>query len=183
MLKIIAIIVVLAIAGILVAASMQPDSFAVTRSTTINAPAGRIYPLIVDFHGWSAWSPWEKVDPAMKRKFSGTEAGGKGAVYEWEGNSQVGSGRMEITDAIAPGRVAIDLHFIKPMEGNNIAVFTLDPRGETTQVTWTMSGPSRFITKVMGVFMSMDRMVGGMFETGLGNLKAVVEAPGAKESR
>jgi len=174
MLKIIAIIVALIVVGILIAASMQPDNFSVTRSTTINAPAGKIYPLIVDFHGWSAWSPWEKVDPEMKRKYSGPEAG-KGAVYEWEGNGQVGSGRMEITDAVAPGRVLIDLHFMKPMEGRNVAEFNLEPMGDTTKVTWTMRGPSRFITKVMGVFVSMDRMVGGMFETGLATLKSVSE--------
>ena len=179
MLKVIGIIVVVAVLAILAAAAMQPDSFTVSRSITINAPAGRVYPHIVDFHGWANWSPWEKLDPALKRSYTGP-ASGKGAMYEWEGNSKVGSGRMEITDAIAPGRVAIALHFLKPMEANNVAEFNLDPRGETTQVTWTMRGPSPFMTKLFGVFVSMDKMVGGMFETGLANLKALAEQPGAK---
>jgi len=179
MLKIIGIVVALAVAGILVAAAMQPDSFSVTRSITINAPAGRVYPHIVDFRAWANWSPWEKLDPAMKRTFTGSESG-KGAAYEWDGNSKVGAGRMEITDAVAPGRVVVALHFLKPMEANNVAEFNLDPRGETTQVTWTMRGPSSFVTKLFGVFVSMDRMLGGYFETGLASLKAVAEQPGAK---
>jgi uncharacterized protein YndB with AHSA1/START domain len=179
MLKIIGITVVVAVVGILAAAAMRPDSFAVSRSITINAPAGRVYPQIVDFHSWAGWSPWEKLDPAMKRSFSGSESG-KGAVYAWDGNSKVGSGRMEITDAVAPGHVTVALRFIKPMEASNVAEFTLDPRGETTQVTWTMHGPSPFITKLFGVFVSMDKMVGGMFESGLASLKAVAEQPAAK---
>ncbi|MEO5692656.1 MAG: SRPBCC family protein [Usitatibacter sp.] len=174
MLKIVAIVLALIVAGILVAATMQPDSFAVSRTVTINAPAGKVYPHIVDFHAWSAWSPWEKLDPELKRTFSGENAG-KGAIYAWEGNGQVGQGRMEIKDAQAPGKVVIALDFIKPIEGHNTATFLLEPKGDTTQLTWTMTGPSRFLTKVIGVFMSMDRMVGGDFEKGLAGLKAISE--------
>lgn len=179
-LKIIAIVVALAVVGILVAASMRPDSFAVTRSVTINAPAGRVYPHIVDFHAWANWSPWEKLDPEMKRSFSGADSG-KGAVYAWEGNGKVGAGSMQITDAIAPGRVAIALHFLKPMESNSVAEFALDPQGETaTKVTWTMRGPMPFVSKLFTLFVDMDKMLGGTFDTGLATLKALVESPGAK---
>jgi hypothetical protein len=170
----IAIVVGVLIAGVLGFAMTKPDSFHVQRTTKIKAPPDKIFPLINDFHSWSSWSPWEKVDPAMKRTHSGT-ASGKGAVYEWDGNSQVGKGRMEITDASAPSKVTIKLDFLKPIEGHNTAEFTLEPEGDSTNVTWAMRGPAPFMSKVMQVFISMDTMLGKEFDTGLANMKSAAE--------
>ena len=173
-LAIVAVVLLFAVAAILVLAAMKPDTFRVVRSTTVKAPPEKIFPLIADFRAWSAWSPWEKMDPALKRSYSGPGSG-QGAVYAWEGNSKVGKGRMEIIDAPPPSRVAIKLDFLKPFEAHNTAEFTLTPRGSTTDVTWAMHGPNLFIGKVMSLFVSMDRMVGKDFETGLANLKAEAE--------
>jgi hypothetical protein len=173
MFKIIAVALVVVIAAILVLAATRPDSFRVERSAQISAPPEKILSLVNDFHQWSTWSPYEKLDPALKRTFAGAAAG-KGAVYEWEGNSKAGQGRMEIITA-APTQTAIQLDFIKPFEAHNIAAFTAQPLGEATRVTWSMEGPSPFITRVLGLFVNMDKMIGGDFETGLANLKAAAE--------
>jgi uncharacterized protein YndB with AHSA1/START domain len=174
MLKIILIVVVVLIAALLAYAATRPNNFRVQRRASIKASPEKIFPLIADFHNWTSWSPWEKKDPALKRTFSGAPSG-KGAVYAWEGNRDVGSGRMEITEAASPSKVTIQLDFIKPFEGHNIAEFTLEPVGDATNVTWSMHGPSPYIAKVMSIFVNMDRMIGKDFETGLANLKAVAE--------
>jgi len=174
MFKKIALVLVVLLVAVLGYAATKPDSLHVQRSATIKAPADRIFPLINDFHSWSAWSPYEKVDPAMKKTYSGP-ANGKGAVYEWEGNSQVGQGRMEITDTSDPSRVTIKLDFIKPFEGHNVAEFTLVPQGDSTAVTWAMDGPSPYVVKLMGVFVNMDNMIGKDFDSGLTNLRALAE--------
>jgi uncharacterized protein YndB with AHSA1/START domain len=174
MLKTIAIIIVVLIGALLAFAATQPDTFSLERATTIKAPPEKIFPLINDFHKWTAWSPWEKKDPAMKRTYSGPAAG-KGAVYAWEGNKDVGQGSMQITDTSPPSKITVKLDFVKPFEAHNIADFTLAPKGDSTEVTWNMHGPSPFLAKVMHVFMSMDRMVGKDFEQGLANLKAAAE--------
>ena len=173
MFKKIALVVVVLVAGVLAYAATRPDSLHVQRAASIKAPPEKIVALISDFHSWTAWSPYEKVDPAMKRTYSGA-ASGKGAVYEWEGNSQVGQGRMEITET-SPSRVTIKLDFVKPLEGHNIAAFTLIPQGDATNVAWTMDGPTPYIGKVIGVFVDMDHMIGKDFETGLANMKAIAE--------
>jgi uncharacterized protein YndB with AHSA1/START domain len=174
MLKKIAIGVVAILVIILGLAAMKPDTFAVKRVVSIKAPPEKIAALITDFHQWSSWSPWEHLDPAMKRTFS-SAASGKGAVYEWEGNKDVGKGRMEITDAATPVKTVIKLDFMQPFESHNTTEFTLLPQGETTTVSWNMSGPMPFITKIMTVFMNMDTMVGKDFDKGLTNLKTVAE--------
>jgi uncharacterized protein YndB with AHSA1/START domain len=166
--------VVLLVAVVLAFAATRPDSFSVRRAASIQAPPEKIYPLISDFSRWSAWSPYERKDPAMKRSFSGPAAG-KGAVYAWEGNGDVGQGRMEIADAVAPSRVTLKLDFVKPFEAHNKVDFTLEPKGGATEVTWAMDGPMPFISKVITLFVDMDRMVGGDFEAGLANLKAIAE--------
>ena len=171
---VVVVLLVVSLAGILLFAATKPDTFRVQRATSIKAPPERIFPLIADFHGWGAWSPYEKLDPAMKRTFSGA-ANGKGAVYEWDSDGKAGKGRMEITDAPAPSKVAIKLDFFKPFEAHNIAEFTLEPRGDSTDITWAMYGPNLYIAKVMSIFFNMDRMIGKDFETGLANLKAVTE--------
>ena len=166
--------IALAVLGLLGYASTQPDTFTVERSTTIQAAPERIYPLIADFRRWNAWSHWEQMDPAMKRSFSGAESG-QGAVYTWEGNAEVGRGRMEIRSARPSSSVDIQLDFLAPFEAHNTAAFTLVPEAGTTEVTWTMRGPMPLVSKVMGVFVSMDQMVGKDFEKGLANLKAAAE--------
>jgi hypothetical protein len=173
MFKKIGIGVVVLLAGLFGFAATKPDTFRVERTVSINAPAEEIHAHISDFHGWNAWSPYENLDPAMKRTFSGA-ASGQGAVYEWNGNGKAGAGRMEITEA-TPSRVTIQLDFTRPFESHNIAEFTLDPQGESTNVTWAMHGPNHYLGKVMGVFFNMDKMVGEDFEAGLVNLKAIVE--------
>jgi len=173
MLKKIAVVVVVLIAGVLIFAATKPDTFRVQRSASIKAPPEKIAAVLGDFHGWQAWSPWEKMDPAMKRRYSGAEKG-KGAAYAWEGNGKVGQGRMEITDAAA-SRVALNLDFIKPFEAHNKVVFTLTPKGDATEVNWAMQGPVPYMAKIVHVFMDMDSMVGKDFEAGLANLKAITE--------
>jgi uncharacterized protein YndB with AHSA1/START domain len=175
MLKTIAIIVVALIVGLLGLAATRPNTFRVQRAMSIKAPPEKIFPLINDLHRWTAWSPYEKKDPAMKRAHRGA-ASGPGAVYEWEGNKDIGKGRMEITETSPPSRVTITLDFVKPFEAHNVVEFTLEPAGDSTNVTWTLHGPAPYISKVMGLFFSMDRMVGTDFEAGLASLKAAAEA-------
>ncbi len=174
MLKTIALVVVVIIAGILIFAATKPDTFRVERSAAIKAPPEKVFALINDFKRWEAWSPWEKKDPAMKRTYGAT-TGGKGAHYAWEGNSDVGQGSMDIAESVPPSKIALKLDFIKPFEGHNTVIFTLAPKGDMTDVTWSMSGPAPFMSKVMQVFINMDTMVGKDFESGLANLKAAAE--------
>jgi uncharacterized protein YndB with AHSA1/START domain len=171
---ILAIILAVAIAIVLILAVTKPDTFRIERSATINAPAERIFAVLSDFHQWTGWSPWEHKDPALKRSYSGAERG-KGAIYGWEGNKDVGTGRMEILEANAPSRLAIKLDFLKPFEAHNTAEFTMLPQGGATNVHWVMHGPATFISKVMQVFINLDKMVGKDFETGLSNLKRLTE--------
>jgi uncharacterized protein YndB with AHSA1/START domain len=171
---IVLVIVVVAIVAFLLFAATRPSGFRVQRTTRIKAPPEKIFPLIDDFHAWVAWSPYEKIDPALQRSYSGAESG-KGAVYEWQGNNKVGKGRMEITQSSPPTKIVIALHFMKPFEAHNTAEFTMVPEGDATTVTWAMNGSSPFMVKVMGIFMSMDSLVGKQFEEGLANLKAVAE--------
>lgn len=176
MLKTASIVVGLLIAGVLVFAATRPDTFRITRATTIKAPPERIFPLVNDFKRWGAWSPWEKKDPNMKRSFGGAPEG-KGATYAWDGDGNVGQGRMEIVDAAAPSKVAIQLDFVRPFEAHNKVLFTIVPKGDATEVTWDMQGPANYVSKLIGVFVNMDRMVGNDFELGLANLRAVAEKP------
>ena len=149
-------------------------TFQVERSIEIAAPAARVYEAIVDFHRWTEWSPWEGVDPNLQRTYIGPEAG-LGAAYEWAGNRKAGSGRMEIVGTDAPTRIDIQLDFLKPFKSHSQTRFTIAPDGDTTKVTWRMTGPKTFATKVMGIFTSMDKVVGGDFEKGLTQLKATAE--------
>ena len=171
---IIAIVLAVAIAIVLVLAATKPNTFRIERSGVINAPADKPFALINDFHQWRSWSPWENKDPNLKRIYSGA-ANGKGAVYAWEGNKDVGSGRMEILDAASPSKVLIKLDFFAPFEAHNTAEFTMLPQGNATNVHWVMHGPAPFMSRVMQVFINFDKMVGKDFETGLANLKTLAE--------
>ena len=166
---IVAVVIVLAIAVVLILAAMKPDTFSIVRTASIAAPSEKLFSLISDFHQWRSWSPWEDKDPDLKRSYSGAERG-KGAVYAWEGNKNVGSGRMEILEA-TPSQIVIKLDFLKPFEAHNQAEFTLTPQASATNVTWTMRGPAPFISKLMQVFMNFDKMIGKDFEAGLANLR------------
>lgn len=174
MLKIIGIIIVFAVAAMLIFAAMQPNSFRVQRSITIKAPPEQVFALINDFHRWEAWSPWEKVDPAVKRSYAGAESG-KGAVYAWEGNNEIGQGRMEIIESMPSSKLLLKIEFIKPFAAINTVEFNLAQNGENTTVTQAMFGPSPFISKLMGLFFSMEKMVGGKYEEGLATLKTIAE--------
>jgi hypothetical protein len=173
---IIAVVLAIAIAIVLILASTKPATFSIQRSAVMQAPAEAIFPLINNFHQWTKWSPWENKDPALKRSYSGPESG-KGAIYAWDGNKNVGSGRMEILDASSPSKITIKLDFLKPFEAHNTAEFTFVPERDatTTNVIWVMRGPSSFMSKVMQVFMNFDKMIGKDFETGLTNLKTLTE--------
>jgi hypothetical protein len=174
MLKKILIAVAVLIAVILALAAFQPDTFTIRRTATISAKPEKIFAQINDFHNWGAWDPWAKLDPSMKVTLSGTKEG-KGAVYEWAGNNQVGSGRMEIIDSATPSKVDILLNMIKPMAAQNTATFTLTPKGNSTDVTWAMEGHIPFVGKIFHLFMNMDKMVGGQFDKGLADLKTAAE--------
>ena len=169
------IVAVLALVGFLGFVATRPGSFKVQRSASINAPAETVFPLINDFHRWAEWSPFERFDPDMRRSFGGAQQG-NGATYAWEGNNKAGKGSMEIIGSTPPSNVKIQLDFEKPFPSNNLTDFILQPSGDQTNVTWAMSGPSSFIVKFIGIFMSMDRMIGKDFEEGLFNLKRVAEA-------
>jgi uncharacterized protein YndB with AHSA1/START domain len=171
---IIAVVLAIIIAAVLILAATKPDTFRIERTAIVNAPAEKIFPLIADFHQWLNWSPWEGRDPALKRTYSGAERG-NGAVYAWEGNKNVGSGRMEILEATTPSKVEIKLDFLKPFEAHNTAEFTMLPQGRATKVVWVMQGPAPFMSKLMQVFMSFDNMIGKDFEAGLAKLKTISE--------
>lgn len=165
------IVVVLALLGY---ASTKPDTVRYARSAHINAPPEKILSLISDFKKWVIWSPWEKKDPALQRTYSGA-ANGVGAVYAWDGDKNVGSGRMEILES-TPSKVRIKLDFFKPFKASNIAEFNCSSQGSTTQLDWVMTGQNLFIGKVMSIFIDMDKMIGKDFEAGLTDMKAAAES-------
>lgn len=175
MLKLILISGVAVVAAILIYAATRPGTFRVQRSVSIDAPREKIFPLIDDLHRHEAWSPWEKKDPAMRRTHSGA-ASGKGAVYEWNGNREIGQGRMEITESSPPSRLVMAMHFIRPFDAHNTVEFTLEPQGAGTFVTWAIYGPRPYCAKLMQLFFSVDKMIGREFETGLASLKALAES-------
>lgn len=176
MLKKIALGVVAAIVLLLAFAATRPGDFRVERSIAIAAPPAKIFPLLNDFHHFASWSPWQKLDPGMQVTHSGA-ASGPGAVYTWSGNKDVGSGRMEVLQQTPDAQVTVKLDFLEPFEGHNTTLYTLKAEGNTTTVTWAMYGPSPYISKLMGIFVSMDSMIGKDFELGLAQLKAVAEKP------
>ena len=169
------VVIVVVIAAFSVVVAMQPSHYRVERSATMNAPAPIVFNQVNDFHKWDAWSPWAKLDPNMKTTYEGTPAG-TGAVYSGVGNSDVGEGKMTITDSKPGELVKIKLDFIKPFAASSDTVFSFKPQGNQTAVTWTMDGENNFIGKAFCMFMNMDKMVGGDFEKGLAQMKTVAEA-------
>lgn len=175
MLKKIAVVLVVIVAGLAAFIATRPSEFRIARSRTVQAPPDVVYAYVSDFHKWPEWSPWEKLDPAMKKEISGPPAG-PGATYHWAGNDQVGEGRMTITDSRAPQSVTIRLEFIKPWTATNTTQFDFAPSGSGTQVTWAMTGHNNFMAKAFGLFMDMEKMVGPDFKKGLADLDRATAA-------
>lgn len=178
--------ILLAVAAIvvlfLVIVAVQPSSYTVVRSTTVNAPASSVYAQVSDFEKWPSWSPWEELDPGMKKTLTGS-AGTVGATYHWTSDKDdVGEGRMTITDVTANESIDYKLEFIRPFVSTNQTGFKLASKGSDTEVTWTMVGPKNFMLKAMMLFMDIEGMVGKDFEKGLGKLKSQAEAEGSAAS-
>ena len=169
------IVVAVVIVLFLIIVATRPSEFQITRTATMNAPPEAVFAQVNDFHKWSAWSPWEHKDPAMKRTFEGPSAG-IGAVYRWAGNKEVGEGSMTITESRPSDLIRIRLEFLKPFAATNTTEFTFKPQGEQTVVTWSMAGRNNFVAKAVHLFMDMDKMVGSDFEKGLAAMKTVVES-------
>lgn len=161
---------------LLIYAATRPNTFRVERSISIKASAEKVFPLINELPQWENWSPWKKVDPALKRNYSGP-ASGKGAACEWFGNKEVGQGRMEVTDSTSPDKVLIKIDILVPFEAHNSVEFTIAAQGDGTLVSHAMSGPNPLFARFMGIFFNVDKMIGKKFEEGLTNLKQLAEAP------
>ena len=170
----IAFAVILIVFAVVVA--IQPGDFRITRSTTIAAPPAAVFAQVNDFHKWEAWSPWAKLDPAMKTLYDGPTEG-PGTIYTWSGNSKVGEGRMTITESHPSDLVRIQLEFLKPISATNTTEFTFKADGSQTLVNWTMTGTNNFMGKAFNLVMNMDKMVGGDFEKGLAQMKSLLETP------
>ena len=174
MFKKLVVLLALVLGGLAAFIATRPSEFLIVRTRTFAAPPEVVFDYVSDFHRWTEWSPWEKLDPDLVRTHSGAPSG-KGAIYEWSGNKKVGKGRMEIIGEQPPNRLDIKLDFLAPFEAHNQSVMTLEPGGAGTRMVWTMNGHANFMTKLMSVFMNMDKLIGADFERGLANLKAVVE--------
>jgi len=182
MLNIILIAIAVIVVLFVIIVATRPAEFRITRSTTIAAPPAAAFQQVNDFHKWEAWSPWAKLDPACKNTFEASPAG-KGAIFAWAGNKQVGEGRMTLTESQPNDLIRINLEFLKPFKATHTAEFTFKPEGNRTIVTWSMFGKNNFMSKAVGLFMNCDKMVGGQFEQGLAQMKSVVEAAGANKER
>lgn len=173
------IAVALIVAVFVIIVALQPSEFRVTRTTKMSAPPASVFAEVNDFRKWQAWSPWAKLDPNMKQTYERPRAG-TGAMYSWSGNKEVGEGRMMITESRPSDFIRLRLEFAKPFAATNTTEFTFKPEGDQTAVTWNMTGQNNFMAKAVHLFMNMDKMVGGQFEQGLAQMKAVVEAANKK---
>jgi uncharacterized protein YndB with AHSA1/START domain len=160
--------------------ALQPADYRVTRSATINAAPEEVFAQVNDFHNWNGWSPWAKLDPACKNTFDGATAG-KGAIFAWDGNDQIGAGRMTLLESSPNELIRIKLEFMRPFESTSDVEFTFKPEGKQTRITWTMAGEKNYISKAFCLFMNMDKMLGGDFEKGLAQIKAIAETAAKKE--
>jgi hypothetical protein len=178
-LKKVLLVLVLAVAALCVAITLQPAEFRFERSATISAPPATVFAQVNDFHKWRDWSPWEELDPNLQRTYAG-EPAGTGAIYSWVGNSEVGEGKMTITESRPNEFIRIKLEFIKPFAATSTSEFSFKPDGDKTNVTWTMTGQNNFIGKAFHLFMNMDKEIGAQFDKGLAKLKTVAESAAAK---
>lgn len=179
MLKKIAIVFALLMIIFVIIVAVQPAEYRVARSATIAAPQPAVFEQVNDLHKWEAWSPWAKLDPAMKQTYEGPPAG-TGATYHWSGNSKVGEGRMTITESQPSDLIRIKLDFIKPFASTADTDFSFKPEANQTAVTWSMAGKKNFMSKAFGLFVNMDKMIGADFEKGLAQLKSLVETAAKK---
>ncbi|MDH3295220.1 MAG: SRPBCC family protein [Acidimicrobiia bacterium] len=153
----------------------MPSSYRVERSTSVSASPSDVFTHLADYRNWGAWSPWDELDPNMTKTYTG-EAGEVGSGYHWVGNRKVGEGRMTTSAISEPNNLEIDLQFIKPFKSQSTTMFTVEPQDDGSSVTWSMTGEHTLMSRVMGIFKSMDSMVGPDFEKGLARLKRVCEA-------
>lgn len=174
MLKRILIGFAIALVVLLAVIAMQPSQFRVERSVVINASVAKVFPHVNQLTHWQAWSPWVKLDPQAKNIFEGPQAG-EGAKLSWHGNDKIGEGSMTITESYRNERIRLRLDFVRPFKNTSNAEFTFTPSGDQTRVVWAMYGENNFIAKTVGLFIDCEKMLGGYFEEGLNNLKAVVE--------
>jgi hypothetical protein len=172
--KILIVIAVIVIVFVIIVAT-RPADYRISRSTTIGAAPAVVFAQVNDFHKWESWNPWGKIDPAMKQTYEGA-SDGKGAIYTWAGNNEVGEGRMTITESRPSDLILINMEFFKPMAGTATAQFTFKPEGNQTTVTWAMTGKNNFMSRAVCMFMNMDKMIGGQFEKGLAAMKSIAEA-------
>lgn len=169
------ILAILVVAALVVMyANTKPSTFRIERGIVIKAPASKVFAFLPDFHEWAKWSPWEELDPTMTKKYEGP-TGNSGPSYSWDGNNKVGSGRMELLEAVENKRVRIKLDFIRPFKAQNLTEIILNEANGTTEVNWVMTGASPLMSKIMGLFMDIDKMVGKDFEKGLNRLKSLTE--------
>jgi Polyketide cyclase / dehydrase and lipid transport len=175
MIRIVLIALAAVVAALVAIVAIQPSAFRIARTATISAPAQAVFAQVNDFHNWQAWSPWEGIDPALKRDYQGPAAG-TGAVYSWTGNNRVGEGRMTIIESRPSDLIRIRLEFLKPFAATHTAEFIFKPEGDNTAVTWSMSGANNFVAKGIGLFMNIDKMLGNQFEKGLAQLGSAAEA-------
>ncbi|RKH66945.1 SRPBCC family protein [Corallococcus llansteffanensis] len=181
MFKKIAIGLVAALLLLIGVIATRPAHFSLSRTATVPGTPDIAFALVNDFHHWGEWSPWDKLDPNMKRVYGGAESG-TGATYAWAGNDQAGEGRMTIEESKANESVRIKLEFIKPFAATNTTTFELKPAQDGVAVTWTMSGENNFMSKAFSLFMDMDKMVGKDFEAGLANMQNAAKAEVAKRA-
>lgn len=174
-LGIVAAIIVLLLVALAAYISGRPSEFRVARSATISAPPAVVFAQVNNMHKWQDWSPWAKLDPNAKITYSGPDAG-TGASYAWSGDDKVGAGTMTIAESRPSDLVRFKLEFLKPFQASNVAEFTFTPKGDQTEVTWSMSGHCNFLMKTVGLFMDCDKMVGPDFEKGLATLKSISES-------
>ncbi len=169
------LIAIAALAVLLVVIAMQPPTVRYSRSVTINASANKVFDEVADFRKWMPWSPWEKLDPNTKRTYGGAQSG-VGATYAWQGNANVGAGNMKIVEVRPNELIRLELNFEKPFKAQNMTDFTFVQDGGSTVVTQIMTGKNSCLGKIMGLVMSMDKMIGTQFEKGLNDLKAIAES-------
>lgn len=173
MIKTLFAVLAVAVCALLIYAETRPDHFSISRSASIQAPPEKILPLIADLRRFNTWNPFAKKDPAIEISYRGTPTG-PGSAYDFKGGKS-GAGSLQINEVQPPSRVTMTLDMSAPMSAHNDIEFKLEPQGGATTVTWTMQGDSPYIAKLMGVFISVDKMVGGDFEAGLSSLKAEAE--------
>ena len=168
------IVLAAAVVFVLVRAAMLPTDFRVSRSTVIKAPRGKVFALINDMKSFNQWNPFAKMDPTTKTIYRGPESG-PSAAFDWEGTGKAGKGSLEIVEVNAPATVTMKLDILKPMEGHNQVVFALNENGDATDVSWTMTGPYPYLNRIFGAIFSMDKIIGGTFDSGLADLKRMAE--------